>query len=151
MPRESDDLLKKLNSLPTAIRKTYLSKALRITGNIVRDRIIQNAPEQLDTPHGALAKGELKENITTRVHVAKDENAASDTDYVEAGPNSKVKFVARFLEDGHVARPRTKRAGPQKFVQPHPFVRRSVDATKDAATQAFADTLAESIKGHFNG
>lgn len=149
MASDYDDLLAKMNSISSGeARGKALRKSLRAMGEVVEAAIIQKAPEQSDTPHGDLKPGELKANIRTRVHVAQDEDYGMDSDYVVIGPTRKVEYVARFLEDGHATRPRTKVSKRPRTdrVEPEPFVRPALDETEDKAIAVFGETMAEEVR-----
>lgn len=153
MSNEYDDLLAKMNSVSSGeVRRNALRKSLRAMGKVVEAAIIEKAPMQSSTPHGDLKPGELKANIRTRAHVATDENAGLDEDYVIIGPTRTVEYVARFLEEGHATRPRTKESKRPRTdrVQPEPFVRPALDETEDKAIEVFGETMAEEIRKAFD-
>ena len=152
MSTEYDDLLAKMNALPGETRTKALRKSLRAMGKVVEAAIIERAPEQSDTPHGSLAKGELKGNIGTRVHIAQDENSATEHDSVVIGPGRKTAYIAEFVETGHANRPRSKPSNKPRTdrVEAHPFVRPAFDATKEEAIAVFEQTMADEIRKAFD-
>lgn len=152
MASEYDDLLNTLQALPGETRKKALRKSLGAMGKVVEAAIKVRAPFQAgEYAGGKLKPGELSQGFKTNVHIAKDANATTDQDYVEIGPNKNVDFVARFVEDGHATRPRTKESKRPRVdrVQPHPFVRPAFDATKDEALAVLEETMAAEIQKAF--
>lgn len=146
---EYDELLGKLNSLKGEVRKKALRKSLRAMGTVMQEAIIELAPVQSETPHGDLKPGELKGDIKVSVHVAADENAAVDSDYVTIAPGKKTNYIARFVETGHAVRQvngKPRKRNRKGRADAHPFVRPAFDATRDKAVETFTEAMASEIK-----
>ena len=139
------DLIAKLDAVKGDELKKAHRKALKRVGKIIQDAIVSVAPVQAGVPEGLLEPGQLRESITTRVHIATDESTITgDNDRVTIGPNTKVtKAVANWVENGHAnARAKTS----SKRTKPHPFVRPSFDAVEQTAIDAYAETMTIEVK-----
>lgn len=127
-------------------------KALRAVGKLVKDAIVERAPEQVgDTPGGDLAPGALKADIRAVVHIASDVKAATDVSRVTIGPGKDTAHIARFVEDGHA---NARYGGTNRHTSPntpaHPFVRPAADATREAAVDLYASVMTEEVQKAMN-
>ena len=153
MPKDLAELQARLHSLASDARIAAERKALRAVGTLVQTAIVERAPQQSSTPHGELAPGELKADIKARVHIATDENAATDVSRVTIGPTSKTAYVANFVENGHANRPRNKPSSRarKENTPAHPFIRPAQDATQQKAIDLYAEIMAAEIQKVMNG
>ncbi|MFC6644138.1 HK97-gp10 family putative phage morphogenesis protein [Granulicella cerasi] len=122
-------------------------KALRSTGEVIREELMTLAPEQAGKAEGLLAVGELKASFRSYVRIARDDKAASGTeDTVVVMPNTKVtRDVLGWLERGHAGR--TKDANR---TNPRPFVRAAQDAVETKAVDTYREVMTSEIKKAFN-
>ena len=127
---------------PTLAQKAY-AKALKAAGEVLRKEVSDRAPVKTEEFKGSnsLPPGALKADIQLQVKVSEQGGGAT------IGPSRKTAYVARFVELGHRQVSHGKKKGRKVIghVPAKPFLRPAFDAAGDAAVQAFANSLIESL------
>ena len=128
-----DQVRRLLGGVPTRILHNAIERALDAAAVPVAQELTSRTPE---------VTGDLKNHLVTVVAV--NEDAKEGTAQVGFGSEG---YIARLVELGHrdVGHKPDKKELALGMVSPHPFMRPAADAAKEAAIQAFADSLTESI------
>jgi HK97 gp10 family phage protein len=147
MPDDFQALRAKLDALKRNAVVAAERKALRATGEVIRDAIVEVCPAQAGKPEGLLEVNELKESFRSYVRIASDQAAAQGKeDTVVVQPNTQVcKDVALWVERGHAGpTPDSKRTKPKAFIRP------AQDAIEQKAIDTYASVMTEEIQKAFH-
>jgi hypothetical protein len=131
-----EEVQRMLTEAPKNIVMLGYGRALNAGINVLATAIIARTP---------VKKGDLAKALVTNVVV----DSQGRGGHAEVGFSGKQGHVANWLEYGHVMRghrPKRKLLGT---VAPHPFMRRAADTAGDAAVEAFADSLAATLKQEY--
>ena len=147
------ELVAKLENAHVDMGGNEMKKALRAGGNVIKEAIMERAPELDGTTPGSdsLPPGALKAGM--RVANIDGENGPEAL----IGPNSKVAYVALFVEFGHrqvhggylklLGNGKTRGTGTAGADVPaHPFIRPAYEASITAAFDAIGESLQKSFK-----
>ena len=132
-----------MRSLPDAVARKAMRKALRAAGQEILNPMITLAPERTGTPTpkgDSLPPGVLKADLGTRIRLEEDGGS------VFIGPSRDTAHVARWINDGwtltgHKPGKKTIRDIPGKH-----FIEGAADEGAQRAVNAFTDTLMEEIQ-----
>jgi len=145
----------KLDALGTSEAKRIVRKALKVGAAIVQEAVEIRIPARPDLPSGtALPIGALRSDITIKMKESDQGNQAAIVQ-----PGESTWHVAEFVESGH----RLVRGGYSKetkpgsgkyrgpgsevgTVDPHPYIRKAYEQTREEAAQAIATTLVTEIE-----
>lgn len=134
-----------LADAPKEIVAAGYVKALNAAANVIADALEIHTPVKAEDTGGLLDKGVLRESLMTEVQL--DSQLRGGTARIGFGKNG---FVALWVEYGH--RMVSHKSGGKKQigeVRPHPFMRPTADASAEAAIQAFANSLQQTVATQF--
>ena len=143
------ETLAMLDALPKSVVLAGYSKALHAAAKVIEDELDLRTPIQLAVEGGDLIVqgGELKAAIMHEVTL--DSNYRGG--YAEVG-FGRQGYKANLVEYGHRMvghRPERKQLRgprtPDGMVRPYPFMRPTTEAAHEAAVNAFANSLKETI------
>jgi len=123
------ELNQTLLDLGDKVAKQFLRKAGKAASDLFVQAAKQRAPV-LKKPTRRRQAGALRDSITAQVSLRKGKGLV-----VRVGPDKKV-FYAHFVEFG------------TSKMSPHPYMRPAWDGEKDAALNAFAESLKASIAAY---
>lgn len=151
----TEQMARNLDVLVTTL-KDIERHALKSAVQVVKTRLIQATPERVSAKQGgdSLEPGALKAAIRAGVHVGDGSSEDPSTTIVDFG---RLSHIADFVDRGHQP-PHSrafKRAGiavdEEKNTPAHPFVRNVEDTTREAAANAYAETIESEIGKVLNG
>jgi HK97 gp10 family phage protein len=146
-------LVDKLNTAGAKMGGPEMKKALRAGGRVIKEAMVERAPMMLEEKTAgsdSLEPGALKDGM--RVAVIDGENGQEAI----IGPNSKVAYVARFVEYGHrqVSGGYLKLLGNGKSrgtgtagtdIPAYPFLRPAFEASVSEVQTAMEESLRKSF------
>lgn len=132
------ELQQKLLSLESGEQIDAIERrALKAVGNVIAPALVAATPERAKAYGKSLPKGALKAAVRARTRLGK--NGESSVETVDFG---KLSYIAHAVDIGHV---NANAKQGRKHTPAHPFVRGVEDATHDAATDAYLETLEAGI------
>ena len=140
-----DETVAMLEQAPRRIVSRGYRKALQAAADVIADEVRVRTPIKAEDTGGLLAEGELRESLVTDVEI--DSQARGGVAEVGFGDNG---HVALWLEYGrHVVghKPELKDTG--KVIPAKPFMRPAADASAEAAVDAFAESLKQTVTEEF--
>lgn len=147
-----EDVQRMLRDGPKTLVATGFVRALSAGGNVIAGVLEAKTPVKEEDVGGLLDKGELRESVMVAVTLDPQFRGGS----AEIG-FGKIGFVAYWLEYGHRILPHNPATRNSKeylntvkgFVKANPFMRDAADASADAAIEAFAASLIETMSEIF--
>jgi HK97 gp10 family phage protein len=124
-----EEINRNLLDLGDKLAKQYIRKAAKQASDLFVKAAKQRAPV-LQKPTRQRQPGTLRDSIIAKVSLTKKKGLV-----VRVGPEKKV-FYARFVEFG------------TSKMKPHPYMRPAWDSEKNAALDAFAESLKQSVASY---
>jgi len=139
-----DEVVKMLDEAPrTIVARGYL-KALQAGANVIADAVEIRTPVKAEDTGGLLDTGELRESLMIDTQL--DSQFRGGVAEVGFGKNGAI---AAWVEYGHVLVGHKPGKKPLGEVPMHPFMRPAFDASAEAAVDAFAESLRETVTESF--
>jgi hypothetical protein len=144
-----------LQKAPKDIVARGFFKAAQAGANIIADVLESNTPIKEEDTGGLLERGELRELLMISIEVDSQFRGVS----ADIGFGPRGGRVANFLEYGHRILPHAppKPRNSQAYlsavmgdVAPNPFMRKSFDASAEAAIDAFTESLKMTLAEEFS-
>jgi HK97 gp10 family phage protein len=149
-----DEMKARFAAMRADVRKDASRFAVRAAAGVIQHAIEEKAPLLDDKTAESTAQepGAMKHGIEIRMKAQKDGFIQA-----EIGPKNQLSHVAYWVEFGHflvkggyLSDKRGKLQGHGHRVGEvgeHPFIRPATDESADAAVQAYANSMAEWLKG----
>jgi HK97 gp10 family phage protein len=144
-----------LEQSPTRIVQEGFFRAAQAAMNIVADEVERLCPVKPEDTGGILDKGVMRERIS--IFIELDSRSRGVTAHVGFGTADGVDHVANWVEYGHrIVIPGSghyydnrgrlrKGTFNHTYVPPHPFLRPAFEASRDAAVEAFVESLNKTV------
>lgn len=137
-----DELQKTMEEIPIKVAKAGLRKALKAGGNVIRDGMVDEAPEESGflKKHFGMRTKILREDIAGKIFIGPE----GKIDYPKSGGGYIVKMIKNKAKQvGRVAVATVARYlefGTSKMKK-NPFMTRAFEKRKGAALEAIISTL----------
>ena len=128
----------------TVVARGYV-KALSAGGNVIADEVERNTPEKAEDTGGVLDKGELRDSLVVSVEL--DSQYRGGHALVGFTSSNNADSVALWLDFGH--RMVSHSGKVLGSVAGNGFMRRSADASTEAAIDALAKSLRQTVTENF--
>lgn len=125
------------------VARGYL-RALQAGADVIADEVEVRTPIKAEDTGGMLDKGVLRESLM--IQVTLDSQFRGGVAEVGFGKNG---VVANWVEYGHRMVGHAPGKKEKGVVPPHPFMRPAADASADRAIEAFANSIAQTVKNNF--
>lgn len=127
----------------TLVARGYM-KALQAGSNVIADAVEVRTPIKSEDTGGLLDKDELRESLMVDIQL--DSQFRGGVAEIGFGKNG---HVANFVEYGHILLGHKPGKKPLGDVPAHPFMRPAADASAEAAIDAFAESLKQTVTEEF--
>lgn len=139
-----EDVQRMLAEAPRDVVARGYLKALQAGANVIADEVEIHTPVKAEDTGGLLDKGVLRESLMIAIEL--DAQFRGGIAKVGFGKNG---HVALWVEYGHNMVGHKPGKKPSGVVPAHPFMRPAADTKANAAIDAFATSLAQTVRENF--
>jgi|SRR5665213_3365535 len=148
-----DETVAMLENAPRTIAARGYRKALQAGADVIAKAVEERTPIKSEDTGGLLSEGELRASLMTDVEL----DTQLQGGVAEIGFGNDVGNVPLWLEYGHRILPHNPASRKSQeyldsvkgFVPAKPFMRPAADASAEAAVDAFAESLAQTVSEEF--